>query len=85
MPLIGQFPLIAPLVHHAVVGENARRQLEDEGTEADDESKIIPVAGALSSVSGCESEGVTLEEAVRRDCLISETDTALDMAGLPIC
>ena len=64
---------------------DARRRVDDEGTEADDESKIISVVGPVSLVGWCESEGVTFEEAVRRAGLISETETALDTAGLPIC
>ena len=62
-----------------------RRRVDDEGTEADDESEIISVGGPLSIVGGCESEGVTFEEAVGRAGLISETENALDTAGLPIC
>ena len=64
---------------------DVRRRVDDEGTEADDESEIISVGGPLSIVSGCESEGVTFEEAVGRAGLISETENALDSAGLPIC
>ena len=81
--LFGQFPPNPPIVHEAVVSEETRRQVDDEGTEADDESEIISVGGPLSIV--CESEGVTFEEAVGRAGLISETDNALDTAGLPIC
>ena len=51
-----------PIVHEAVVSEEARRGVDEEGTEADDESEIISVGGPLSIV--CESEGVTFEEAV---------------------
>ena len=79
----GQFPPYPPIVHEAVVGDEARRRVDDEDTEADDESEIISVCGPLSIV--CESEGVTFEEAVGRAGLISETDKALDTAGLPIC
>ena len=43
------------------------------------------MGGSLSIVGGCESEGVTFEEAVGRAGLISETENALDTAGLPIC
>ena len=84
--LYDQFPPDPPIVREAVVsiGE-ARRRVDDEGTEADDESEIISVGGLLSIVGGCESEGVTFEEAVGRAGLISETETALDTAGLPIC
>ena len=82
VPLIGQFPPDPPMLQEAVVSE--RRRVEDEGTEADDESEIISVGGPLSFVGG-ESEGVTFEEAVGRAGLISETETALDTAGLPIC
>ena len=64
---------------------DARRRVDDEGAEADDESEIISVGGPLSIVGRCESEGVTFEEAVGRAGLISETDNALDTAGLPIC
>ena len=81
--LFGQFPPDLPIVHEAAVSEEARRGVDDEGTEADDESEIISVGGPLSIV--CESEGVTFEEAVGRAGLISETDNAVDTAGLPIC
>ena len=64
---------------------DVRRRVDDEGTEADDESKIISVGGPLSIVGGCGSEGVTFEEAVGRTGFISETDNAPDAAGLPIC
>ena len=57
--------------------------MEDEGTEVD-ESEIISVGGPLS-IAGGESEGVTFEEAAGRAGRISETETALDTAGLPIC
>ena len=67
------------------MSEEARRRVEDEGTEADDESEIISVGGPLSIVGGCESEGVSFEEAVGRAGLISETENALGTAGLPIC
>ena len=56
VPLIDQFPPDPPMLQEAVVGE--RRRVEDEGTEADDESEIISVGGPLSIVGG-ESEGVT--------------------------
>ena len=62
-----------------------RRRVADEGVDADDESEIISVGGPLSIVGGCESEGVTFEEAVGRARIVSETDTALDTAGLRIC
>ena len=74
-----------PIVREAVGSSgDVRRRVDDEGTEADDESEIIPVGGPLS-INGGESEGVTFEEAVGRAGLISETETALDTAGLPIC
>ena len=38
--------------------------MEDEGTDADDASKVISVDGTLSIFGGCESESVTFEEAV---------------------
>ena len=72
------------IVCEAVENEEARRRVDDEGTEVDDESEIISVGGPLSIVGGCESEGVTFEEAVARAGLISETENALDTAGLPI-
>ena len=78
VPLIDQFPPDPPMLPEAVVGE--RRRVEDEGTE----EQVISVGGPLSIVCG-ESEGVTFEEAVGRAGLISETETALDTAGLPIC
>ena len=80
--LFGQFPPDPPLVHEAVVSEETKRRVDDEGTEADDESEIISVGGPLSIV--CESEGVTFEEAVGRAGLIPETGNGLDTAGLPI-
>ena len=50
---------------HEVFGyEEAMKRVEDDGTEADDESKIISVGGPLSNIAGYESEGVTFEEAV---------------------
>ena len=81
-----QFPLTPPIVREAALSSgDVRRRADDEGTEADDESEIISVGGPLSIVGGCESDGVTFEEAVGRAGLISETETALDTAGLPIC
>ena len=81
-----QFPPYPPIVREAVMSRGeARRRVEDEGTEADDESEIISVGGPVSVVGGCESESVTFEEVVGRAGLISETETALDTAGLPIC
>ena len=71
-------------MREAVGSEEAMRRVEDEGTEADDESDIISVGGPLS-IYGGESEEVTFEEAVGRAGLISGTETALDTAGLPIC
>ena len=79
-----QFPPDPPIVREAVVSEVARKRLEDEGTEADDESEIISVGGSLS-IAGGESEGVRFEETVGRAGLVSETETTLDTAGLPIC
>ena len=81
-----QFPPDIPIVREAVVSSgDARRRLDDGGTEADDESEIISVGGPLSIVGECESEGVLFEKAVGRAGLISETETALDTAGLLIC
>ena len=86
VPLSDQFPPDPPIVREAVMSSgDARRRVEDEGTEVDDESEIISVGGPLSIVGGCESVGVTFEEAVGRAGLISKTETALDTAGLPIC
>ena len=80
-----QFPPDPPIVREAAASSGeAKRRVEDEGTEADDGSEIISVNGPLSIVGG-ESERVTIEEAVGRAGLISETETALDTAGLPIC
>ena len=74
-----------PIVREAVMSSgDARRRVEDEGTEADNESEIISVVGPLSIVGG-ELEGVTFEEAVGKASPIAETETALDTAGLPIC
>ena len=82
-----QFPPPDPPIVREAVGSSGdvRRRVDDEGTEADDESEIISVGGPLSIVGGCESEGVTFEEAFGRVGLISETENALDTAGLPIC
>ena len=86
MFLDDQFPPDPPFVHDAVISSGvARRRVDDEGTEADDESQMISLGGLLSIVGGCESEGVTFEETVRSAGLIPETETALDTAGLPIC
>ena len=63
--LIGHFPTDLSFVHEGVVGEEARRRVQDESREADD--------------------GVTFEEAVPRVFLKSETEIALETAGLPIC
>ena len=82
--LYDQFHPDPPIVREAVVSEEAWRRVEDECTEAAEESEIISVDGTLS-IAGGESEGVTFEEAVGRVGLISETETALDTAGLPIC
>ena len=81
----GQFPPDIRILHEVVVGEEARKQVEDESTKTDNESEIISVGRPLSIVEGCESEGVTFEEAIGRAGLISEPKTALATAGLPIC
>ena len=81
-----QFPPDTPIVREAVVSSgDVRRRVVDEDPEADNESEVISVGGPLSIVGGCESEGVTFEEADGRAGLISETENALDTAGLPIC
>ena len=85
VPLKYQFRPDPLIVSKAVVSEETRRRVEDEGTEADDEPEIISVGGPLPIVGGCESKGVTFEEAVGRAGLISEIETALDTAGLPTC
>ena len=85
VPLDDQFPPEPAIIREAVVSEGARRRVKDESTEAEDESENISVGGPQSSVGGCESEGVTFEEGVGRAGLISETQTALDTAELPIC
>ena len=49
-----QFPPDPPIVREAVVSSgDVRRRVEDEGTEADEESEIISVGGSLSIVGGC--------------------------------
>ena len=83
VPLDDQFPPDPPIVREAVVSEEARRRVGDEGTETDDESEIISVGGPLSIVGGFEFEGMTFEETVGRAGVSSET--TLDTAGLPIC
>ena len=81
-----QFSPDPPFVREAAGSSgDVRRGVDDEGTEADDESEIISVGVPLSIVGGCESEVVTFEEAVGRAGLISETENELDTAGLPIC
>ena len=85
VPLADQFPPDPPIVHEAVVSEEAIRRVEDKSTEADDESEIISVVGPLSIVGGCESEGVTFEDVVGRVGQTSDTESALDTAGLSIC
>ena len=54
--LYDQFLPDHPILREAVVSEEARRRVQDEGTEADDESEIISVGGPVSLVRGCESE-----------------------------
>ena len=84
--LFDQFPPDPPIVREAVGSSGeVRRRVDDEGTDADDESEIISVVGPLSIVGGCESEGVKFEEAVGRAGLLSETENAFDTAGLPSC
>ena len=81
-----QFSPDPPIVREAVVSSgDAKRRADDEGTEALDESEIISVGGPLSIVGGCESEGVTFEEAVGRAGLFSETENTMDSAALPTC
>ena len=85
-PLLISSPPDPPIVREAVGSSgDVRRRVDDEGTEADDGSEIISVGGILSIVGGCESEGVTFEDAAGRADVISETENALDTAGLPIC
>ena len=80
-----QVPPDPSILREAVVSSGeARIRVENEGREADDESENISVGGPLS-IGGGESGGVTFEEAVWRTGLISETETALDTAGLQIC
>ena len=80
-----QFHPDPPIVREAVVSSgDVRRRVDGEGTEADDESEIIFVGGPLSIVGGCESEGITFQEANGRAGLISETENTLDTAELPI-
>ena len=71
MPLFGQLSPDLSNVPEAVVGEEAKKRVEDKGTEADDESESF-------SVGGCEYEVVTVKEAVGRTGLISEIETAYD-------
>ena len=87
VPLIDQFSPLPdlPIVHEAEMSEEAGRRMEDEGTEADEKSETIFVGGPLSNVDGWESDFITFEEAVWRAGLISETETALDTPGLPVC
>ena len=81
---IGQFTPDLPIVHEVVVRKEAMRPVEDEGTEDNDESEILSVGELLSVVGGCESEYATFKEAVGTAGLVSDTETALDIAGLPI-
>ena len=83
--LFDQFRPDLSIVHEAFVSEEARRLLKAEGTEVDHESEILSVGGPRSIVDWRESGGLTFEEAVGKAGLISETKTALDTAGLPIC
>ena len=85
VPFFDQFPPDLPIVHEAVVRQEVRSRVEDEGTKVDDESEIISVGGPQSIVGACESESVTFEEAVGRAGLISETETVLVTAELPNC
>ena len=54
--LTDKFPPDLPILQKAVSDEEVRRRVEDEGTQANDESEVIPV-GALLSIVGCESQG----------------------------
>ena len=49
------------------MSEEARGRVEDEGTEADEESEIISIGGFPSIVGVCESEGVTFPEGSNRE------------------
>ena len=53
----------------------AMRRVKVEGTEADNESETICVGWPFSIVAGCESQGVTFEETVRRAGFVLEIDT----------
>ena len=75
LPLIDPLPLISPLCMRLML---VKRRW-------DKESEIVSVGVPLSIVGGCESEDVTFQEAIGRPGLISETETAWDTAGLPIC
>ena len=82
----GQFPPDPHIVREAVGSSgDVRRRVDDQGTEADDESEIISVGGPLSIVGGCKLEGATFEEAIGRAGLVSETENKLNTAGRPIC
>ena len=71
-------------LHEAASDEEARTRVKYEGTEADDDSKIISIGGPFSNVVTCESESVTFEEVLWRPGFIPESETALDSTGVPI-
>ena len=53
--LFDQFPPYPPIVREAVGSSGGvRRRVDNESTEADDESEVISVGGPLSVVGGCE-------------------------------
>ena len=78
-------PRDLPIFQEGVVGEEAKRRVEDEGTEVDDESESFCVGGPLQMLDGASQRASPFEEAVGRAGLISETETAFDTARLPIC
>ena len=65
VPFIGQFIPDLPILHEVVVGEEARRQVEDEGTEADDESETVSVGRPLSIVEGASQRASPLRGQLR--------------------
>ena len=80
-----QFPLISSLYVMLLWVKRREGEWKTRAERLTTCPEVTSVGAPLSIVGGCESEGVTLVEAVGRAGLISETETALDTAGLPIC
>ena len=85
VPLTDKFPFDLPISGEAVVEKQVMARAEAQGTEANDDSENVFVGGTLPNLAACESEVVIFEKAIGKTGIISETDTVLDLTGLPLC